>query len=83
MNKSIYEETLDILDDILVDSFSDPQDEYNDCYMLDFKQIIKIEKAIKKAQEQEKLLQLYRRLVNQNLQVNLHILEKIKEIENE
>ena len=63
MRKSIYEETLDILDDILVDSFSDPQDEYNDCYMLNFKQIIKIEKAIKKAQKQEKLLEFYRQLV--------------------
>ena len=58
--KSIYKEALDILDDILVDSFSDPQDEYNDCYMLNFKQIIKIEKAIKKAQKQEKLLELYK-----------------------
>lgn len=64
MNKSIYEEALDILDDILVDSFSDPQDEYNDCYMLNFKQIIKIEKAIKKAQKQEKLLELYKKLNN-------------------
>ena len=63
MRKSIYEEALDILDDILVDSFSDPQDEYNDCYMLNFKQIIKIEKAIKKAQKQEKLLELYRELM--------------------
>lgn len=36
-----------------------------------------------KSKKQEKLLQLYRRLVNQNLQVNLHILEKIKELENE
>lgn len=60
MSKSIYEEALDILDDIMVDSFSDPQDEYNDCYMLNFKQIIKIEKAIKKAQKQEKLLELYK-----------------------
>jgi len=58
-------EALDILDDILVDSFSDPQDEYNDCYMLNFKQIIKIENAIKKAQKQEKLLELYRYL-NEN-----------------
>lgn len=40
-------------------------------------------KSIYDAQKQEKLLQLYRRLVNQNLQVNLHILEKIKELENE
>lgn len=63
MSKSIYEKALDILDDILVDNFSDPQDEYNDCYMINFKQIIKIEKAIKKAQKQEKLLGLYRQLV--------------------
>jgi len=65
MKKSIYKEALDILDDILVDSFSDPQDEYNDCYMLNFKQIIKIEKAIKKAQKQEQLLKLYRQLVSE------------------
>lgn len=60
--KSIYDEVLDILDNILIDSFSDPQDEYNDCYMLNFKQIIKIEKAIKKAQKQEKLLKSYQEL---------------------
>jgi hypothetical protein len=60
MSKQLYKEALDILDDILVDNFSDPQDEYNDCYMLNFKQIIKIEKAIKKAQKQEELLRLYK-----------------------
>ncbi len=58
MNKSIYDKSLDIL----VDSFSDPQDEDNDCYMLNFKQIIKIEKAILIARDQEKLLELYKEL---------------------
>lgn len=85
--KSIYKETLDILDDILVDSFSDPQDEYNDCYMLNFKQIIKIEKAIKKAQKQEQLLELYRYLNENTISYDLsydkedEITSKIDEIE--
>src|SRR5690554_1128077 len=87
MSKSIYEEALDILDDILVDSFSDPQDEYNDCYMLNFKQIIKIENAIKKAQKQEKLLELYRYLNENTISYDLsydeedEITSKIDEIE--
>lgn len=52
MNKSIYEEVLEIL----VDSFKDPQDEDNDCFIFDFRQMIKIEKAILIAQKQEKTL---------------------------
>ncbi len=52
----------------------------------DEKVIDEIQQALnelERLKKQEKLLQLYRRLVNQNLQVNLHILEKIKELENE
>ena len=56
MSKLIYEEVLDIL----VDSFQDPQDEDCDCYMLDRKQMNKIGKAIRQAQKQEKLLELYK-----------------------
>ena len=59
MSKSIYNEVLEIL----LDSFKDPQDEDNDCFMFNFRQIIKIEKAILIAQDQEKLLGLYRQLV--------------------
>ncbi len=98
MSKSIYEEALDILGDILVDSFSDPQDEYNDYYMLNFKQIIKIEKAIKKAQKQEKLLELYKEYFEYSEMLKDgrkfggrmlveherdKIIEEIKELENE
>lgn len=55
-------------------------------YFADEKVIDEIQQALnelERLKKQEKLLQLYRRLVNQNLQVNLHILEKIKELENE
>ena len=56
MSKSIYEEILGIL----LDSFQDPQDEDDDCYMLNRRQMIKISTAIRKAQKQEKLLVLYK-----------------------
>jgi len=56
MSKSIYDEVLDIL----LDSFTDPQDEDDDCYMLSLNQMNKISKAIRMAQKQEKLLTLYR-----------------------
>ncbi len=59
MNKSIYEEALEIL----IDSFQDPQDEDNDCYMLDFEQMNNIAKTISQAQKQEKLLELYKELI--------------------
>ena len=76
MSKSIYEEAYLILNGRIADgevkSFKVTGTTY-----------CKINNALQQAQKQEKLLQLYRRLVNQNLQVNLHILEKIKELENE
>lgn len=76
MSKSIYEEALEDLYYVIPVGY--PKDMIGKTIqtkrLLDF---------IKQAQKQEKLLQLYRRLVNQNLQVNLHILEKIKELENE
>ena len=40
-------------------------------------------KALERAKKQEKLLDLYKQLVNENLQINLSVLEKIKEIEND
>lgn len=58
MKKAIYDEALNIL----VDSFSDPQDEDNDCYMFNRSQMNKISKAIRKAQKQEKLLGSYMQL---------------------
>ena len=76
MSKSIYEEAYLILNGRIADgevkSFKVTGTTY-----------CKINNALQQAQKQEKLLQLYRRLVNQNLQVNLHILEKIKELEND
>ena len=60
MSKSIYDEALDIL----LNSLQDPQDEDNDCYMLDTKQLNKVCRALKQAQKQEKLLELYRDLSN-------------------
>lgn len=95
MNKSIYEEAKrDLIS--LTAKFVIPnveETEYGSIYdyyhfydILDDEEesyLKKVEQALEQAQKQEKLLQLYRRLVNQNLQVNLHILEKIKEIENE
>ena len=69
MSKSIYEEVLDVL----VDSFQDPQDEENNCYMLDRKQMNKIGKAIRQAQKQEKLLELYKEL--SNFYVKLYTME--------
>lgn len=59
MSKSIYDEVLDIL----VDSFTDPQNEDYDFYMLTNNQMMKISKAIKCAKKQEKLLELYEALV--------------------
>lgn len=73
--KSIFEEVLDIL----VDSFQDPQDEDNDCYMFNRRQMNKITKAIRKAQKQEKLLELYKEL--NKIIDNLN--ERIKVLENE
>lgn len=58
--KTIYDEALDIL----VDSFTDPQDEEDDSYMLNRRQMNKISKAIRTAQKQEKLLKLYKELSN-------------------
>lgn len=52
MSKSIYDEVLDIL----VDSFTDPQDEDDDCYILNYREINKISKAIKYAKILEKEL---------------------------
>lgn len=60
MSKSFYVEALDILRD----SLQDPQDEDNDCYMLDFEQMNNITKTISQAQKQERLLELYKRLNN-------------------
>ena len=57
MSKSIYEEAIDILGDSLLD----PQDEDDDCYVLDRKQMNIIIRAIVQAQIQEKLLELYKR----------------------
>jgi len=59
MSKSIYEEALNILRD----SLQDPQDEDDDCYLLDFEQMKNITKPLEQAQKQEKLLELYRQLV--------------------
>lgn len=42
-----------------------------------------IEDFITQQEKQEKLLDLYKQLVNENLQINLSVLEKIKELENE
>lgn len=95
MNKTIYEEAKrDLIS--LTAKFVIPNVEeteygciYDYCHfynILDEQEesyLKKVEQALEQAQKQEKLLQLYRRLVNQNLQVNLHILEKIKELENE
>lgn len=58
--QTIYEKALDIL----MDSLQDPQDEDDDCYMLDFKQLNNIDKTLKQAQKQEKLLELYKKLNN-------------------
>lgn len=52
MSKSIYDEVLDIL----VDSFTDPQNEDYDFYMLTNNQMMKISKAIKYAKKLEKEL---------------------------
>ena len=89
MSKSIYKEVLDIL----VDSFQDPQDEENDCYMLDRKQMNKVSRAIRQAQKQEKLLGLYREkdkytmvlytLPDVELSKHRRIVEQIKELEND
>lgn len=56
MSKSIYDEVLDIL----LNSYIDPLDEDSDCYMIIGNEMIKITKAIRKAQKQEKLLELYK-----------------------
>lgn len=66
--KSIYDEVTDII----VDSLIDPQDEDNNCYMFDRKQINKIARAIRKAQKQGQLLELYEELSS----VRLHILKE-------
>ena len=95
MNKSIYEEALDIL----VNSFLDPLDEDNDCYMFNHSQMNKISKAIREAQKQEKLLELYKEINNKrkelmklarynswswklDIEIN-ELKDKIKEKENE
>lgn len=88
MNKSIYEQAFIYTNDAewwcdkacywLGLDISERDQDYDIANKLD-----EIRKSLHNAQKQEKLLQLYRRLVNQNLQVNLHILEKIKELENE
>lgn len=80
MNKVIYEEALEDLA-ILVKQANARKLSHD--IVASRWGVEKITKIIEQAQKQEKLLQLYRRLVNQNLQVNLHILEKIKELENE
>ena len=59
MSKSIYKEALDIL----LNSLQDPQDEEDDCYMLSRNQMNKIYNTISQAQKQEKLLELYRKLI--------------------
>lgn len=71
MNKSIYEEVLKIIDRNM---FALPDG---------FAVLYEIRKKILEAQKQEKLLDLYKQLVNENLQINLSVLEKIKELENE
>lgn len=58
MMKTIYDEVLNIL----VDSFTDPQDEDNDCYMFNRKQMNKISRAIRKAQKEHELVGLYEEL---------------------
>ena len=60
MSKTIYDEVLDIL----VDSFIDPQDEDDNCYMFDFRQMSKISKSIRKAQKQEKLLNKIKEIID-------------------
>lgn len=81
MSKTIYEEALDMV----VDSFQDPQDEDDDCYMFNRKQMNKISKALNKAQKQEKLLELYQKLNHDwdDLTINEvdEIHNKIKELE--
>ena len=89
MSKSIYEEALDIL----VNSFLDPQDEDNDCYMFNKSQMNKISKAIRAAQKQEKLLELYKEkdkytkvftpLPKVELDKYRNIVKQIKELEND
>ncbi|MCK9482095.1 MAG: hypothetical protein M0R38_10105 [Bacteroidia bacterium] len=86
MSKSIYEEATDkniITKQVVINTSTS-------AHLLpitaDEKVIDEIQQALnelERLKKQERLLQLYRRLVNQNLQVNLHILEKIKELENE
>ena len=58
MNKSIYDEALEIL----LNSLQDPQDEGNVCYSLSLLQMNKITKTILQAQKQEELLKLYKEL---------------------
>lgn len=87
MSKSIYDEVLDVL----VDSFTDPQDEDNDCFMFNFRQMNKISKAIRKAQKQEKLLELYKEhfdlihtpISEYDYSRVISLALKIKELENE
>ena len=43
----------------------------------------KLDNYITQQEKQEKLLELYKKLANENLQINLSVLEKIKELENE
>ena len=50
--KTTYDEALEIL----LDSFKDPQDEDNDCFMFNFRQIVKIEKALLQAQKHEEVV---------------------------
>jgi len=76
MSKSIYHEALDIV----VDSFQDPQDEDDDCYMFNRKQMNKISKALEKAKNQDKLLGLYEKLVDHRLKVINNLLNDISDI---
>ena len=73
MSKSIYDEALEKID-VEFDAWD--RAEHLELFEI-------VEQALEQAQKQEKLLELYKQLVNENLQINLSVLEKIKEIEND
>ena len=91
MSKSIYEEAIKVLLNTGTEFISIPCNpigeensdmihlrDVTETYETNMHEVVK---ALEQAQKQEKLLDLYKQLVNKNLQINLSVLEKIKEIE--